>query len=63
MICFRNVSLSRRKSTTHFGVSPFFQGQVTIEIGRETKHTHFTDENQRKTSLRSAPLTIIILLE
>ena len=48
MILFRNVSLSRRK--------------VTIFIGRETK-THFTDENQRNNSSRSAHLTIIILLE
>ena len=37
MILFRNVSLSRRKSTTRFGVSPFFRGKVTIFIGRETK--------------------------
>ena len=37
--------------------------KVTIFIGRETKNTHFTDENQRTISLRSAHLTIIILLE
>ena len=32
-------------------------------IGRETKKTHVTDENERKKSLRSAHLTTIILLE
>ena len=31
------------------GGSPFFQRRLTIFIGRETKNTHFTDENQRKT--------------
>ena len=38
MILFRNVSLSRGKSTTRFGVSPFFSKEkVTIFIGRETE--------------------------
>ena len=39
MILFRNVSLSRGKSTTRFAGSPFFRRKVTIFIGRETK-TH-----------------------
>ena len=34
MILFRNVSLSRSKSTTRFG---FFRRKVTLFIGRETK--------------------------
>ena len=37
---FRNVFF-RRKSTTHFGVSPFFRRKVTFVIGRETKHTFY----------------------
>ena len=53
MILFRNVSLSRRKSTTRFGRSPFFRRKVAMFIGRETK-THFTDENQRKIDKVSA---------
>ena len=41
MILFRNVSLSRGKSTTRFGRSPFFRRKVTIFSGRETQiHTH-----------------------
>ena len=36
--CFRNVSCSRRK-LKHFGVSPLFNGKVTMFIGLETK-TH-----------------------
>ena len=39
MILFRNVSLSRGKSTTRFAGSPFFRRKVTSFIGRETK-TH-----------------------
>ena len=39
MILFRNVSLSRGKSTIRFGESPFFLRRVSIFIGRETK-TH-----------------------
>ena len=39
MILFRNVSLSRGKSTTRFAVSRFFRRKVSIFIGRETK-TH-----------------------
>ena len=48
MILFRNVSLSLGKSTTRFGVSPFFRRKVTIFIGRETKTHIFSDENRRK---------------
>ena len=63
MILFRNVSLSRSKSTTRFGVSRFFQGKLTIPIGRETKtHILLTKIND-KNSLRPALLSISILLE
>ena len=63
MILFRNVSLSRGKSTTRFAGSAFFRRKVTIFIGRETKtHILQTKINGKKT-LRSADLTIIILLE
>ena len=41
---FRNVSLSKGKSTTRFGVLPFFRIKVTFVIGRETK----AHEDQRK---------------
>ena len=49
MVLFRNVSLSRGKSTTRFGGNRFFQGKVTIFIGRETK-THIlpTKINEKK---------------
>ena len=50
MILFRNVSLSRRKSTTVLGGHRFFPRKVTIFFGRETK-THILlekiNENQR----------------
>ena len=46
---FRNVSLSRGKSTTRFGWSPFFRRKVTIFIGRETKtHISPTKINEQK---------------
>ena len=49
LILFRNVSLSRGKSTTRFGWSSFFRRKVTIFIGRETK-THIlpTKMNEKK---------------
>ena len=63
---FHDVSfgmcLSRRESTTNLGVSPFFLRKVAIFIGRETEHTFYRRKLTEK-SLRSAPLTIIILLE
>ena len=62
MILYRNVSFSRRKSTTNFGGPPFFRGKVTIFIGRVT-NTHFTDENQRFFCNRSALPTIIIVFD
>ena len=62
MILFRNVSLSRGKSTTRFAASRFFRRKVAIFIGRETK-THIFRRKSTKKSLRSAHLTIIILLE
>ena len=51
------------KSTTSFGGSPFFRRKVSFFHWTWNKNTHFTDENQRKNSLRSADLTTIILLE
>ena len=49
VILFRNVSLSRGKSTTRFGVSPFFRRKVAIFIGRETKtHISPTEINEKK---------------
>ena len=41
MIVFRNVSLSRRKSTARFGKSPFFKRKAAIFIGCE-KQTHIS---------------------
>ena len=63
MILFRNVSLSRGKSTTNFWVSPFFLRKVTIFIGRETKTYILPTKINRRKLLRSAHLTTIILLE
>ena len=48
MILFRNVSLSRGKSTTRFAVSPFFRRKVTIFIGRETKTHIFRRKSTKK---------------
>ena len=48
MILFRNVSLPSGKSTTRFGVSPFFLRKVTIFIGRETKHTFYRRKFTKK---------------
>ena len=49
MILFRNVSLSRGKSTTRCGVSPLFRRKVTIFIGCETKtHILLTKINEQK---------------
>ena len=47
MILFRNVSLSRWKSTTNFGVSPFFQGKSDNFHWTWNKNTHLSDENRR----------------
>ena len=64
MIVFRNVSLSRRKSTTRFAGSRFFRREVTLFIGHETTtHILQTKINEKKKSLRSADLTTIVLLE
>ena len=61
MILFRNVSFPK-KINNPFWVSPFFRRKVTNFIGRETKTHIFTNENQRKrNSPMSVPLTIIIL--
>ena len=56
------VSFPRKINNPFCGVIVFFRRKVSIFIGRETK-IHFSDENRRKKSLRSAHLTIIILLE
>ena len=62
MILFRNVSLSRGKSTTRFGRSPFSEEKLQFSLVVKQNLT-FTDENQQKKSLRSAPLTTVILLD
>ena len=63
MILFRNVSLSRGKSTTRHGGSAFFRRKVTIFIGRETK-THIlpTKINEKKIA-KVSPSNIFILLQ
>ena len=38
----------RKKINNQFRVVTVFKGKVAISIGRETKHTYFSDENQRK---------------
>ena len=48
MILFRNVSLSRGKSTTRFAVLPIFRRKVTIFIGRETKIHIFRRKSTKK---------------
>ena len=54
---FLECVISRRKSTTNCGRSPFFRGKVSISTGSE-QNTHFTSEKLTKhSSLRSAPLT------
>ena len=50
MILFRNVSLSRGKSTTRFGWKAFFQRKVPISIGRETK-THILPTKINETKI------------
>ena len=55
MILFRNVSLSRGKSTTRFGGWSFFLRKVTIFHWTWNKNTHFTDENQRKKIAKVSP--------
>ena len=60
---FRNVSLSRGKSTTRFGGVIVFPKKSDNFHWTWNKNTHFTDENEQKKSPRSAHLTIIILLE
>ena len=62
MILFRNVSLSRGKSTTLFAGWTFFQRKVTIFIGRETKTHIFQTKINETNSQRSALLSIILLL-
>ena len=54
MILFRNVSLSRGKSTTRFGRSAFYIRKVTIFIGRETKTNILPTKINEKNSLRPA---------
>ena len=49
------MSFSNRKSTTQFGVSPFFRVNVTISIGRETK-THILPK--KNTKLISAKVSL-----
>ena len=49
MILFRNVSLSRGKSTTRFGESPFFRRKVALSLDVKQKHTFFpTKINEKK---------------
>ena len=61
-VCFRNASLSVRKSTTQFEASSFSVEKWRFSLDVK-QNTHFTDENQRKKSLRSAPLAIIVFSE
>ena len=62
MILFRNVSLSRGKSTTRFG-----KGKGVIVFPKKSGNFHWTRNKTHslptKNSLKSAHLTIIILLE
>ena len=51
-----------QNSITNFGVSQFFRRKVAIFIGRETK-THILQTKINEKMLRSAPLTLIILLD
>ena len=57
--CFRNV-FYRRKSSSNFGRSPNFPKNSDNFHWTRNKNTQFTEENQRKKSLRSAGLTTII---
>ena len=60
---FRNVSLSRGKSTTRFGwVTVFPWGGWQFSLDVKQKHTLYQRKSTKK-SRRSAPLTTIILLE
>ena len=52
----------QRKLNNPFWVSPFFEEKWWFSLDVK-QNIHFTDEKQRKTSLRSAPLTIVTLLE
>ena len=52
---FRNVSLSRRKSTTRFGRSPFSEEKWRFSLDVKQKHTFITDENQRKQFANVSP--------
>ena len=56
------VSFQRKINNPFWGVSVFPTKSDNFHWTCN-KNTHFTDENQRKTSLRSADLTIIFLLE
>ena len=57
MILFRNVCLSRGKSTTRFAGSPFSEEKWQISLDVKQKHTFY----RRKNSLRSVLLSIIFL--
>ena len=54
MILFRNVSLSRKKSTTRFGSNRFSEEKVTIFIGRETK-THILPKKKNEKIAKVIP--------
>ena len=53
--CFRNVSLSRKNQQPVLGGHRFPEEKWQFFIGRETKTTHFTDENQRKQIRQGQP--------
>ena len=48
MILCRNVSLSRRKSTTCFGVSPFFRRKVAFLLDVKQKHSFYRRKSTKK---------------
>ena len=55
MILFRNVSLSRGKSTTRFWEVTVFQKKSDNFHWTRNKNTHFTDENERKKIAKVSP--------
>ena len=63
MILFRNVSLSRWKSTTRFGCQRFSEGKWQFSLDVKQKPTFYIRKSTKKKSPRSADLTIIVLLE
>ena len=57
------VSLQRKINNPFWVGHGFFPGTVAIFIGHETKHTYYQRKSTKKKELRSAPLSIILLLQ